>query len=176
MIDGKDVYIGGDSAAIEDYDLIISAVEKVFRNGPVIVGVAGSWRSLQLLQYQLSEPHHPAGMCDAEYMSTAFVDEVRKCFKAGGCLTLKDNIEVGERFIVGYHGCLYRVYEDFQVAVAADPFCAIGCGESYAHAALWVNHKQPKLSAKAKVVQALKAAEHFSAGVRGPFKVIKLSG
>ncbi len=158
------------------YALTVRADEKIFRNGAMVFGFTSSFRMGQLLRYKLIIPEHSPRLTDIEYMSTVFIDEARKCLKAGGYSTIDSNVETGGRFIVGYKGQLYRIDYDYQVGVSADPFCAVGCGGDYAHAALWINHKHPKLSAKAKVIQALKAAEHFSAGVRGPFKVIKLSG
>ena len=51
--EAEQVFMGGDSMLAAGWDARISAMPKVFRNGPLLIGVAGSLRMLQLLQYKL---------------------------------------------------------------------------------------------------------------------------
>ena len=53
-------------------------------------------------------------------------------------------------------------------------FDACGCGEQYAMGAMHILDENKKMSPQEKIDIALKAAESYSAGVRGPFDIIKL--
>ena len=55
-IDEKEMVVGGDSAGVGGWGLDLRADPKVFRNGPLVIGGAGSFRMLQLLQFELSVP------------------------------------------------------------------------------------------------------------------------
>lgn len=86
---------------------------------------------------------------------------------------MKDNErEEGGTFLVGVKGRLYAVYDDYQVATAADGFAAVGSGEQVALGALFATDGAG-LSPRRRVMSALAAAERFSAGVRGPFVCLK---
>jgi hypothetical protein len=67
---------------------------------------------------------------------------------------------------------LFAVYDDYQVAKAADGFAAVGCGDQIALGALFAT-AGAGLSPRRRVLSALAAAERFNAGVRGPFVCIK---
>jgi hypothetical protein len=99
-------------------------------------------------------------------MSTWFVNAVRSCLKSGGYASTEHGRESGGTFLVGYHGRLYEVWDDFQVGRPAAGYTAIGCGGDLAIGALYATRDDnPTL----RVAVALAAAEQFSAGVRGPF-------
>jgi ATP-dependent protease HslVU (ClpYQ) peptidase subunit len=169
VYDGK-VYIGGDSAGVSGWDLYVRADAKVFTNGPFVMGFTSSFRMGQLLRYAFVEPARPEGVDDAAYMVTAFVDGVREALKAGGWAKTNSSQEEGGTFLVGYRGRLYIVYGDYQVAEPADGFAAVGCGDNQA---LGVLYATPDMAPEARINLALSAAERFSAGVRGPFVVVR---
>ncbi len=160
------VYIGADSAGVSGLDLAVRADRKVFTNGEFVFGFTTSFRMGQLLQHAFTPPKlHPDDDL-AKFMVTQFVDGVRACLKTGGFATTRDGGEVGGEFLVGVRGRLFRICSDYQVGEPSTPFDAVGCGESYARGALFANgHLAPDL----RITEALTCAEHFSAGVRGPF-------
>lgn len=167
--EGGDVYLGGDSAATDGYDLVLIADEKVFAVGPYVIGFCGSTRIGQLLRYSLSPPQ-PKTKDLQRFMATSFVDSVRKCLKDGGAVEIDKGVETGGQFLVGVKGRLFFVDPDFQVCEPETPYYAIGCGGQIANGALYA---QPKtMSPKSRILQALAAAEKFSAGVRAPFRVV----
>ena len=88
LVDDCKVYIGGDSAAISTppyHDLVVRADEKVFRNGPFVIGFTSSYRMGQLLRYKLLPPRLVLAHGDLHrFMATAFVDAVRDCLQRGG--------------------------------------------------------------------------------------------
>ena len=74
--------------------------------------------------------------------------------------------------MVGYKGRLYAIYESLQVAECVDNYDAVGCGEKYALGSLFMTQNLD--NPEQRILQALKTAEYFSAGVRGPFIIEKL--
>ena len=99
---------------------------------------------------------------------------LRQCLKDGGWARKQDEREEGGTFLVGVRGRLYTIYDDYQVAQAADGFAAVGCGDQIALGALYAT-AGTGLKPKARITVALRAAERFSAGVRGPFICLKQS-
>lgn len=169
--DGDNVYIGGDSAGVNGYNITVRADDKVFNNKDFTMGFTSSFRMGQLLRYSFNPPDHPVDMDTAEYVNTLFVDAIRACLKQGGFAKIESGEETGGTFLVAYKGELFIIYDDYQVAIPSDGYAAVGCGRNLALGSLYStgNIKSPKV----KVTKALEAAEKFSAGVRGPFKIIK---
>ncbi len=170
LAQGGKVYIGGDSAGVSGLSLTVRADAKVFRKDRYVFGFTTSFRMGQLLRYSLTLPK-PAGELDA-FMATEIVDALRECLKNGGWARKENEREEGGTFLVGVKGRLYAVYDDYQVAKAADGFAAVGCGDEIALGALYAT-AGTGLGPRKRVVRALAAAERFSAGVRGPFVCLK---
>lgn len=163
------VYMGGDSAAVAGWDVTIIEHPKVFFRDDLIIGYTDSFRMGQLLEFNLTVPaNHQED--DLTYMIRDFIPAVRECLKSNGFTTVNNNTETGGSFLVGYHGKIYSIYNDFQVTRFSEGFAAIGCGMFYALGALAVlNRTMPR-----KVIPtALEVAARFSAGVRGPFYVFE---
>ena len=173
LVDRGDVYIGADSAGVAEYDLMIRADEKVFRKGEFVFGFTSSFRMGQLLRYKFEPPDHPQRMSIYEYMVARFIDAVRECLKTGGYQKIKDNVDTGGFFLVGYRGCLFRVESDYQVGRTKIPFDAVGCGAPYALGALFASSAYS--GPRTRILKAIKAAESFCTAVRGPFKILKCS-
>jgi ATP-dependent protease HslVU (ClpYQ) peptidase subunit len=179
--DGK-VYIGGDSAGVAGYSLTIRSDAKVFTKlgfeantyTPVgwIMGFTSSFRMGQLLRYKLELPKVPATADTLEeFMATAFVDAARAALSAGGWLSKDKDRESGGMFLVGVRGELFCVQSDFQVARAADGYDAVGCGDELALGSLYSTIG--KTGVEDRLLTALRAAEHHSAGVAGPFTIVE---
>lgn len=171
LVHDGDVYIGGDSAGIAGLSVSIRADEKVFGNGPFIMGFTSSFRMGQLLRYKFSPPAQTVHQGDMEYMVTSFIDAVRQCF-AGNGFGDKD-ASVGGNFLVGYKGKLYNIEADHQVGVPTLSYDAVGCGTDLALGALYATEG---LSPEQRINAALSAASTFSAGVAPPFTILKLEG
>lgn len=167
VVDGDQVFIGGDSAGLCGYELTVRADQKVFRNGPFLFGFCGSFRMGQLLRYAFVPPKHPRRQDVYRYMVTTFVDAVRDCLKKGGLARKEHEVEEIEgSFLVGYRGRIFSIDTDYQVGESLDGFAALGVGADAARGALFANGRG---QAKQRVRQALEAAERFSGGVRRPF-------
>lgn len=163
------VYIGADSAGIGGWDLTIRADEKAFTTGPYVMGFTDSFRMGQLLRYSLTPPEPTEDL--QRFMVTAFVDAVRGCLKAGGYARKENEQESGGAFLVGVRGSLFVVCGDYQVAEPADQMAAVGCGAQVALGALYATQWSPEPGNRLDT--ALRAAERLSAGVRGPFTIVR---
>lgn len=166
LIQDGTVHIGGDSAGVGGYSLTVRADAKVFSNGPYVMGFTSSFRMGQLLRYALKAPE-PDGDLEG-FMATTFIDAVRGCLREGGWMKKENEREDGGTFLVGVHGRLFRIGDDFQVGEAADGYAAVGCGYELALGALYATARS-RMAPQRRLRLALEAAERFSAGVRGPF-------
>lgn len=164
----KKVYIGGDSAGVAGYNIQIRADEKVFRNGPFIMGFTTSFRMGQLLRYVFTPPEHPEGMDDMKFMVSVFIPAVKTIFKEQGFQKSKDSQDQGGAFIVGYRGSLYEIDDDYQVGKLMDNVSSVGCGSHIALGAMYaLEHMYPA----ERIKRALEITTYLNAGVRPPFVI-----
>lgn len=166
------VHLGGDSAGVGGYSLTVRADVKVFTTGPYVMGFTTSFRMGQLLRYSLDAPPPPQDAASLDrFMATTFIDAVRECLKAGGWAKKSDEREEGGNFLVGVQGRLFEIQSDYQIALAADEYAAVGCGYELALGALFATARS-RMAPEKRLRVALDAAERFSAGVRGPFAYV----
>jgi hypothetical protein len=171
--DGK-VYMGGDSAGVSGLSLTQRLDAKVFVNGPFIMGFTTSFRMGQLLHWAFVPPVQPNGVSDERFMSTDFIDAVRKTLKEGGYAKRENEVEQGGMFLVGYHGQLWQIDSDYQVAIPLAGFEAIGSGFDLCLGSLHTSASNlVSVPPESRVEIALEAAERFNAGVRSPFVVLR---
>lgn len=167
VADGK-VFIGGDSAGVDErYGLVVRADRKVFRNGDFVMGFTSSFRMGQLLAFNFNPPKPRVGVDTMAYMVTDFIDAARARMKEGGYARLKEAVEEGGTFLVGYQGRLFHIAGDFQVGESSHGFDACGCGDLIALGSL--RSTRSWVDPATRLKEALETAEAFSAGVRGPF-------
>jgi len=164
----KKVIMGADSAGVADSFISIRKDTKIFRNGEFIIGCTSSFRMIQLLQFSFKPVLNEKEIF--EYMCTDFIEGVRNCFKDGGFMQKgKQGEDLGGQFLVGFKDRLFNVNEDFQVEETLNGIDAIGCGCEFALGALHVC--DANLLPEERVLKALRTAELFSTGVRGPFNI-----
>lgn len=172
LVDQGKVYIGGDSLAVAGLDSAVRKDKKVFRNGAFIMGFTTSYRMGQLLQYKFQSSRKLELNEDPmAYMVNIFVEDVRKCLEAGGFNKKKDGQDEAGTFLVGFAGRLFRIDSDYQVGESDDGFDSCGCGFPYALGSFYTTLH---LTGEERILKALEAAEHFSAGVKAPFTTIVL--
>lgn len=167
-----EVWIGGDSAAIGGYELMIRNDEKVFIRDGMLFGCAGSIRMRQLLRYALDIPEHSQKKDSMSYLVTDFVDSVRGCFEQRGWPGKHDDVgrEVSGSWLLGYRGELLLIDSDFQIGRSSCGYYAVGCGADIALGSLHSTRQSD--DPERRVRDALEAAECHSAGVAGPFIVL----
>ena len=164
------VYIGADSMASNGYESRVTALRKVFRVGPFLIGYTTSFRMGQILQYHLEVRAQQDGESDERYMVVAFAESVRECLKVRGYSRVDSNNETGGRFVVGYKDRVYEVASDYQVNHYNDGLVAVGAGADFALGAMYALD----LSPKKRILKALAISADLSPSVQGPFYVEKL--
>lgn len=173
LVDGGKVYIGGDSAGSNSWQLTVRKEAKVFRNGDFLMGATGSFRMIQLLQYAFKPPVYEKPLENNDdylscYMATSFVDGVRECFKNGGFAKKEAEQESGGTFLVGFQGKLFCIQDDYHVGEALCKYSAIGDGEDVA---LGVVYATPGLQPQERLLMALQAAQYHCTSVSAPFTI-----
>jgi ATP-dependent protease HslVU (ClpYQ) peptidase subunit len=166
LVENGNVYIGGDSAGVAGLSITIRSDEKVFENGPFIMGFTTSFRMGQLLRYKFEPPKQTVAQSDMQYMVTDFIDAIRVCFTKNGF----GDASSGGTFLVGYNGVLYHIDSDYQVGIPSGPYDSVGCGSDIALGAMYASGgKTPE----ERVKLALEASAKFSGGVAPPFTLVK---
>lgn len=172
IVDGGKVILGADSLGSWDWSCQTRSDEKVFMNGPYAVGYSTSFRMGQLLRYSFA-PSVPSDWDVRKHMSTSFINDLRKCFSDGGFLSRDNNgRDNGGLILVGYRNQLFEIGADFQTAVVASGYAAIGSGFSFALGSLYSTIHLP---ARERLRVALEAAAEFCPTVRAPFHFIETS-
>lgn len=172
VFEGK-VYIGADSAGSDGHSVTIRKDPKVFRNGNYLFGFTGSFRMGQLLNHAFVPPKYTGEVPLDKFMTTIFVDEVRKCLKDGGYAFKSNEQELAGTFLVGTQGRLFLVDTDYQVGESAEGYDAVGCGNIAAAGAMFAT-KDVAIEPKERVQLALEAAAYHVNSVRGPFTVLEV--
>lgn len=172
LVNKNDVYMGCDSASgSADWEVRASAVPKIFKSGPFLVGYTGSWRMGQILQHHLSieeEKLPKIGDSIQRFMVRVFIEEVRKLLKEHGYAQEENNQETGGEFLVAFEGYLFHIEADYQVNENLDNYDACGAAAKYALGALWATKDDEP---EARIRNALEAAAHFSGVVRPPYTI-----
>lgn len=175
VANGK-VYMGSDSAGSDGFTYSIRQEPKVFRRawdrGEMIMGYTTSFRFGQLLEHSLDAPIQPKDMGDHKYMVTLFMNAVRKSLTNGGYTKKKDEVERGGTALIGYHGKLWQMEDDFQIALSPSIGDSIGSGLYSAMGALHILSEIEGIPPEKKIKKALSVAEACVTTVKGPFKII----
>lgn len=172
--DGK-VVMGGDSAAVDsNWDLGLGAESKVWQQGPVLFGACGSFRVSQVIRWRMHLPTPDPDDEPLAYIVGPLVDAIRQSLAEAGALTTwqEDSTEelTDSGLLLGYNGRVFEVFADFGIGELVNGYGTVGCASPIALGALAVTEG---MKPRQRVQAALEAAERHSAGVRGPFTIIK---
>lgn len=164
------VYMGGDSCGSSPHSQQTVGNPKVFKVNDFLIGCTSSFRMIDLLAHNLSVGRDHPEDSDDKFMRTTFIEGVRSCLKKGGFAKSSSGVETGGNFLVGYHGKLYEVQEDYSILNCETWGSSVGSGEGPARGSLWTtrNDKDPKK----RVLTALNSAEAMVPSVRGPMIVL----
>ena len=168
LVEAGKVLIGGDSAGVDHYDITAVSAPKVFSNSGFVFGFTTSFRMGQLLRYRFRPPHREVGDDLMRYMVTDFIDAMRKTLSEAGYARKENEQESSGTFLVGHAGRLFRIEDYYSIIESANGYDACGCGQDIARGSLY---STKCLQGYERVLQALEAASHHSAGVCAPFQV-----
>jgi len=176
IVSGADVLIAGDSAGVDPaYRMTVRRDQKVFRKvgegGQVaVVGFTTSFRMGQILRYCLEIPHLAEGRDVMEWAVVELIPAMMEAFRSGRWSKTNDHAEGGD-LLFGIAGRLFHICADFQVAEPDTGMAAVGCGADFALGAMFASRTAE--DAVQVLLEGLDAASHFSAGVIGPFHVVR---
>lgn len=174
LVDGGDVWIGGDSAGVSGWDLHVRSDRKVFTRDGWAFGFTWSYRYGQIMRYKFHPPEKMLTDSNLlEYMCTDFVDALRQTMRDAGFAKIEHSREEAGQCLVGRRGRLFTVQSDYSVAENVAEFGAVGCGAPYALGAMTATDGRGMTPA-GRVGSALAAAEQWSSGVRGPFHLVNV--
>ncbi len=172
LVRGEKVYIGGDSAGVQSYQITVRRDEKVFLNGDILVGCCGSFRMRDLLRHKFIAPARSIREDLDVYMRTTFVDAVMRCFQEGKFAEMDKEVQRGGSFLVGIEGRLYHIEDDFQIGEALAGYDAIGNADDVVLGSLFTTQRLD-LPPQRCLELALEAAESHTTDVRRPFHIIE---
>jgi ATP-dependent protease HslVU (ClpYQ) peptidase subunit len=166
------VTIGGDSAGVcpKTGALQLRKDSKVFKNGEYLIGVAGSWRVMQVIRFANLPGYRHGHMASNLPPMEPFEWTVRMFLPTLRKMNLP---ETDFELLVGFRGHLFHIYGTEQVSEEIASYEACGSGAQVARGALHVARDQYS-SALGQVKVALDAAERFCSGVRGPFTILSI--
>lgn len=171
LVHGDRVVIGGDSAGVTvGWGLNTRVDSKVGNVGEFVIGFTDSFRMGQVLLFRFQPPPIDGELM--AYMVGPFIDELRRTLRAAGYAERQNERETGGTFLVGIRGRLFRISSDYQVGESRDNYDAVGCGADLALGSMYSSGLVIDNAPKARILEALAAAEHFSGGVRRPFNVV----
>lgn len=178
VVHNDSIYMGGDSAGVSDdsvYSLGIGAESKIWENSGILFGASGSFRVSQVLRWQLQVPqYNPVGE-PLEYLTGSFITSMRDSLREYGALVTWDEDAteaIDGSLLIGFQSRVFEIFGDFGVGELIHGYGSIGCGSPIALGNLAATESLD-IKPKRRIQMALEAAERHSAGVRGPFTIIK---
>lgn len=169
--EGK-VYMGGDSAAVEEETNSISIRKepKVFIRGEYIIGYAGSFRMGKMLEHTFKYPEIPAQADIDKFLNTTFISQLRECVERNK-LDLENDKDSAD-ILLGTRGRLFEFNMDFHFGEDRHNFCAIGSGANVALGSLYSTSRFKDQFKRCRM--ALEASQEFNAWVRPPFTILEI--
>lgn len=173
------IYMGGDSAGVSDdstYSLGIGSEAKVWENGGILFGASGSFRVSQVLRWQLQIPQYNPDGEALEYLTGPLITTMREALQLHGSLEVWDSDStenIDGSLLLGFRNRVFEIFGDFGVGELVHGYGAVGCGAPIAMGNLAATETL-SIKPKRRITMALQAAERHSAGVRGPFTILKL--
>lgn len=184
IIANNKVYIWWDTLwADRDFNKTIRKDVKVFKNWEFIIWFSGSYRTGQILRYNLdlTLDENERKKIDKDFMSymcNDFISAVRWLLKKHLYDDVSNKSHVSEvLFLVWYKDRLAAVFGDFQIAEPTFLFESVGCWEPYAKWILYEKMKTWKLKWKdseieKQIKETIKWVMEFSAWVWGDVTVL----
>lgn len=176
--DQGSVWMGGDSHSA-DPSIGRNQVRndpKVWKFGPFVMGISGSVRQAQIMQYHFT-PKDP-GEDVMKYMVTKFVPELRDVLGKGQLAEDEPESPLPGGVLVGVRGHVYEIQADYQVVDNADSFWSIGAASEYClgalHALIYTSDCTTFAAPKVAIAIALGAASKYSMFASEPYTMVEV--
>jgi ATP-dependent protease HslVU (ClpYQ) peptidase subunit len=163
------VWLGCDSMASGEYVKSTMVAPKVFRCGDMLIGLCGTVRGRDIIEFMVPPERAEAMTCDREYIVRSFVPALRQSLRDAGYLTVDDGVETFDcLLLIAYRSRLFMVGDDFYVMEHKE--WSVGSGSEYALGSLFSTSGDPQK----RIRTALQAACEFSPSCGPPFVLEKL--
>lgn len=165
--------MGGDSYCSSGITLDRCDTPKVFKIGPLGVGICGSVKAEQVFLKVVRREVKKKKSFSREWFENDFTEIVRKeMIKSKVIESDSGKLPDESEFMIAYKGKAYVFQDDFSIIRSSKGYQAIGAGTSFAKGALEALHKENSLSPEEKVLRSLQAADELCALVMAPFAII----
>jgi len=167
------VWMGGDSAAYDHVTFTCRPIAhpKIFERNGMLIGYTTSFRMGQALEHMLVPPIQ--NVADPyRYMVTEFVPAIKELFENNWWRPDSDNEYPSGQFIVAFSGRIFEIETDLSVLEYDSDFAAVGSGTKFTLGSLHTTRHWD--DPYTRLTCALEAAAEFSAGVCGPFTIMKI--
>jgi ATP-dependent protease HslVU (ClpYQ) peptidase subunit len=174
VVENNKVHMASDSLAssMESHETLNYAAGKIFVSGQFVLGVAGSFRLMQVIRYSFKPPVYTVGADLMAYMVLNFEPALHKLVKA---MELDETALAESHVVVGLDGRLFILDTDRHVGEITGGYAAIGSGAAVANGALRTS-RGLGLDTTERLRIALEAAEYHDATVRAPFYFLSEPG
>lgn len=169
----KGVWIGADSGSVADTFSISVPTRKVWKAGAWIVGMAGQWRALELVQHACRLPAPPVTYADAHRtVAIDVLDALHSTFRERAFEYSDEDAETRWYMLLGTRAkhdrrpMLFAVYSDDHCEQVTS--AALGLGDEYARAV--IDERQDFEPAQ-RLRHALKRTARLYTALRSPYRV-----
>lgn len=163
------VWMGCDSMASGEYVKAAIREPKVFRTGEMLIGVCGTVRVRDVVEFTAPPERTESITNDREYLVRSYIPALRAAFRDAGTLSTDDGVEeFGGAMLLAYRGALYEMCYEFSLMERAE--WAVGSGSEYALGSLFSTSGDPQK----RIRTALQAACEFSPSCGPPLVIEKL--
>jgi ATP-dependent protease HslVU (ClpYQ) peptidase subunit len=173
LVEDNQMWIGSDTQASGENDILLIKNHKIFEKGPFLIGHTGSPRANQIIQHGPNPPRLTAKRREnlMGFMCNQFIDYMMGSFIAAGwARSAEGRVEIDDAFLVLVGGHIFSIWADFQVIETEENYFSIGSGSPSALGSLYTSEGGPP---EDRIEIAIKAASHFSAGVGGHIDLLK---
>lgn len=165
-------YIASDSVGSNGHNKSVYKNKKIFKKGNLLIGYTTSYRMGQLLEHNLTIPERKVGQLLDNYMYVDFVNAVRALFRDNGYLKVDNNTESGGTFLIITEGRIFKMEDDLCLLETSDNFDAVGSGQNFAQATLYILNKYTKLTPEKQLTEAIECASRYIATVGGEVRFL----
>lgn len=134
--------------------------KKIFRNGPFIFGVSGSFRLMQIIQWMKI-------VDDGESLCLSkFVLDLKAILRESEMFNGDSSESLPGSVLFSMNGKLYEMQNDWSILRSEAGYSAIGSGDAYVYGSFFSTER---MDPKERIRIAMKASAKYDPNVQGPF-------
>ncbi len=165
------VWIGADSALTSD-ERVTTGHCKLFKIDELLIGMAGSYRAINVIRYLFTSPPHLPNITTDTYIGSLLVPCLIKCFEENGIMnegSYREEFQKSTEFIIAYQNRLFEI-DCAMGFVELEEIAAIGVGDDYAEG-IYETTKKP-INPNKLIKSILKLISENFNSVKPPFVVL----